>query len=205
MHLARDLASPRRRPLAAAVSAAALTLALFTGGAAGAPAASASTTATSGDGAPLAVTPPMGWNDWAHYQCGYTESTILQNARAMVSSGLAAKGYNTVTVDDCWMKTARDASGNLVADPTRFPDGMAYVGTQLHSLGLKFGIYEDAGTTTCGGYAGSGTTGRQDLADLFASWGVDYLKLDGCNVPAVSGQTTRSRRTGPRTRRCPRR
>ena len=21
---------------------------------------------------PLALTPPMGWNDWAHYQCGFT-------------------------------------------------------------------------------------------------------------------------------------
>jgi alpha-galactosidase len=68
---------------------------------------------------------------------------------------LAAKGYNTVTTDDCWMQAGRDADGNLQADPSRFPDGMAYVGQQLHALGLKFGIYEDAGTSTCGGYAGS--------------------------------------------------
>lgn len=150
--------------------------------------ASASPTATSGDGKSLAVTPPMGWNDWAHYQCGYTESTILANADALVSTGLAAKGYDTVTIDDCWMESARDSGGNLVANPSLFPDGMAYVGTYLHSLGLKFGIYEDAGTSTCGGYAGSWGHWQQD-ADLFASWGVDYLKLDGCNVPSVSGQT----------------
>ena len=148
----------------------------------------ASPTATSGDGASLALTPPMGWNDWAHYQCGYTEATILANANALVSSGLAAKGYNTVTIDDCWMETARNSAGNLVANPTMFPDGMAYVGSYLHSLGLKFGIYEDAGTETCGGYAGSWNHWTQD-ADLFASWGVDYLKLDGCNLPTVSGQT----------------
>ena len=154
-----------------------------------APAASASETATSGDGAALAVTPPMGWNDWAHYQCGYNEATILANANALVSTGLAAKGYNTVTIDDCWMNTSRDANGNLVANPTLFPDGMAYVGTYLHKLGLKFGIYEDAGTSTCGGYAGSWDHWTQD-ADLFASWGVDYLKLDGCNLPSVSGQTS---------------
>ncbi|QMU71074.1 ricin-type beta-trefoil lectin domain protein [Streptacidiphilus sp. P02-A3a] len=188
MHLRSEPGRPRRAPLASAASAALLTLAVLAGGATGAPSASASTTATSGDGAALAVTPPMGWNDWAHYQCGYNESTILQNARALVSSGLAAKGYNTVTIDDCWMESSRDSAGDLVANPTLFPDGMAYVGAQLHSMGLKFGIYEDAGTSTCGGYAGSWDHWQQD-ADLFASWGVDYLKLDGCNLPSVSGQT----------------
>ena len=188
MHLVPDPRRLRRRPLASAASAALLTLAVLAGGATGVPSASASTTATSGDGAALAATPPMGWNDWAHYQCGYDESTILQNAEALVSSGLAAKGYNTVTIDDCWMESSRDSAGNLVANPTMFPDGMAYVGAQLHSMGLKFGIYEDAGTSTCGGYAGSWDHWQQD-ADLFASWGVDYLKLDGCNLPSVSGQT----------------
>ncbi|MFC0548889.1 ricin-type beta-trefoil lectin domain protein [Kutzneria chonburiensis] len=138
--------------------------------------------------ATLADTPPMGWNDWAHYQCDFTEQTILANADALVSTGLAAKGYNTVTIDDCWMSKSRDGKGNLVADPARFPDGMAYVGRYLHDKGLRFGIYEDAGTLTCGGYPGSWDHFQQD-ADLFASWGVDYLKLDGCNLPSVAGQT----------------
>lgn len=158
--------------------------------------AHASTTATSGDGTPLAVTPPMGWNDWAHYQCGVTESIVEANARALVSSGLAAKGYNTVTVDDCWMASSRDANGNLVADSASFPDGMAALGSYLHGLGLKFGIYEDAGYATCGGRPGSGVPNgggadhfAQD-AKTFASWGVDYLKLDGCNVYTPPGETS---------------
>jgi len=146
------------------------------------PAATAAATPT------LAETPPMGWNDWAHYQCDFTEQTILSNADALVSTGLAAKGYNTVTIDDCWMAKSRDNKGNLVADPVKFPDGMAYVGQYLRKLGLKFGIYEDAGTLTCGGYPGSWNHFQQD-ADLFAGWGVDYLKLDGCNLPTVAGQT----------------
>jgi alpha-galactosidase len=136
----------------------------------------------------LAATPPMGWNDWAHYQCDFTEQTILANADALVSTGLAAKGYNTVTIDDCWMAKSRDGNGNLVADAVKFPDGMAYVGRYLHRKGLRFGIYEDAGTLTCGGYPGSWNHFQQD-ANLFASWGVDYLKLDGCNLPTVAGQT----------------
>ncbi|WP_307806345.1 NEW3 domain-containing protein [Streptomyces sp. FH025] len=133
-------------------------------------------------------TPPMGWNDWSYYQCGIDEKTILGNAQALVTTGLAKKGYDTVTIDDCWMAKQRDAKGDLVADPTLFPHGMAYVGRQLHQLGLKFGIYEDAGTSTCGGYPGSLDHWQQD-ADLFASWAVDYVKLDGCNVPTKPGET----------------
>ncbi|MHA7986702.1 NEW3 domain-containing protein [Rathayibacter sp. CAU 1779] len=136
----------------------------------------------------LALTPPMGWNDWSYYQCNIDESLILQQAKALVTTGLAKVGYDTVTIDDCWMQKQRDADGNLQADTTLFPDGMKYVADKVHALGLKFGIYEDAGTSTCGGYAGSWGHFTQD-ADLFASWGVDYVKLDGCNVPSVAGQT----------------
>ena len=104
----------------------------------------------------LAATPPMGWNDWAHYQCGFTAQTILANAKALVRTGLAADGYDTVTIDDCWMQKNRDAEGNLQANPDRFPHGMKPVVQAIHRMGLKFGIYEDAGYATCGGFAGSG-------------------------------------------------
>ncbi len=143
----------------------------------------------------LAPVPPLGWNDWAHYQCGFTGQTILANAKALVKTGLAASGYNTVTIDDCWMQKDRDAQGNLQVDPRRFPQGMKPVAEAVHALGLKFGIYEDAGYETCGGFAGSGAPkgGGKDHflqdAQLFASWGVDYLKLDGCNLYVPKGVT----------------
>lgn len=147
-------------------------------------------------GAPsLAATPPMGWNDWAHYQCNFTAQTILENAQALVHTGLAARGYDTVTIDDCWMQKDRDAKGDLQADPARFPHGMKAVVDEVHALGLKFGIYEDAGSTTCAEFAGSGEPqgGGKDHffqdALLFKSWGVDYLKLDGCNVYVPKGET----------------
>lgn len=152
------------------------------------PCLAASAPKTGANGGVLAQVPPMGWNDWAHYQCGFTAQTILDNAKALVQTGLAARGYNTVTIDDCWMQKNRDAEGNLQVDPGRFPKGMKPVADAVHALGLKFGIYEDAGYETCGGFAGSGEPkgGGADHflqdAKLFASWGVDYLKLDGCNV-----------------------
>jgi alpha-galactosidase len=143
----------------------------------------------------LALTPPMGWNDWAHYQCDYTAKTILANARALVRTGLAARGYHRVTIDDCWMRKQRSSSGNLQPNPKKFPLGMQVVSAQIHSLGLKFGIYEDAGYATCGGFAGSGIPhggGKAHFlqdARLFAHWRVDYLKLDGCNVYARKGES----------------
>ncbi|MGH8162475.1 MAG: alpha-galactosidase, partial [Gammaproteobacteria bacterium] len=90
----------------------------------------------------LAPTPPMGWNDWAHYQCHYTAKTILANAKALVSTGLAARGYDTVTIDDCWMSRHRNAAGELQPNPKRFPHGIAPVVAAVHAMGLKFGIYE---------------------------------------------------------------
>jgi alpha-galactosidase len=147
------------------------------------------------NGKMLAPTPPMGWNDWAHYQCDFTAQTILTNAKQLVKSGLAARGYNTVTIDDCWMQKDRDAKGDLQVDPQRFPQGMKPVAQAIHAMGLKFGIYEDAGYETCGKFAGSGVPdgGGSDHflqdARLFASWGVDYLKLDGCNVYVPAGGT----------------
>lgn len=143
----------------------------------------------------LAMTPPMGWNDWAHYQCGFTAQTITDNARALVTSGLAATGYKYVTIDDCWMQKERDSKGNLQTDAQRFPNGMRPVADTVHKLGLKFGVYEDSGYETCAGRAGSGEVqggGRnyfdQD-ARLFASWGVDYLKLDQCHFYIPQGMT----------------
>ncbi|KPI33846.1 Alpha-galactosidase [Actinobacteria bacterium OV450] len=144
---------------------------------------------------PLALTPPMGWNNWAHYMCDIDEAKVVANADALVSSGLAAKGYDTVTVDDCWMTKSRDADGSLVVDTQKFPHGMAWLGAHLHSKGLKFGIYEDAGSLTCERYPGSGSPegGGPDHyaqdARQFASWKVDYVKMDGCNLWVPPGTT----------------
>jgi alpha-galactosidase len=131
----------------------------------------------------VALTPPMGWNDWYQYRCGVTEDDVLANAKALVSSGLAKLGYQYVNLDDCWMAPQRAADGQLQADPTTFPHGIAWLAAQLHAMGLKLGVYESFGTTTCQGRPGSYGHYQQD-AGTFASWGVDYLKFDYCGVPA---------------------
>jgi hypothetical protein len=135
----------------------------------------------------LALTPPMGWNDWNAYGCNVSASLVEQTAAYLASSGMKAAGYEYVNIDDCWMSKSRDAAGNLVPDPTKFPNGIKAVADYVHQLGLKLGIYESAGTATCAGYPGSLGHETQDAA-TFASWGVDYLKYDNCNNQGIDYQ-----------------
>jgi alpha-galactosidase len=135
----------------------------------------------------LAKTPPMGFNDWNAFGCNVSEQLIKQTADFFVSSGMKDAGYKYVNIDDCWMTHNRDAEGRLVPDPVKFPDGIKGTADYVHSLGLKLGIYEDAGTKTCAGYPGS-LGHEQTDAQTFADWGVDYLKYDNCNN---AGSTTK--------------
>ncbi|HYN95951.1 MAG TPA: ricin-type beta-trefoil lectin domain protein [Pilimelia sp.] len=127
----------------------------------------------------LARTPQMGWNDWNAFGCNVTDSLVRQTADAMVSSGMAAAGYEYVNIDDCWSTRTRNSAGDLVPDPVKFPNGIKALADYVHSRGLKLGIYSSAGTTTCAGYPASLNNEVRD-ANLWASWGIDYLKYDNC-------------------------
>lgn len=130
----------------------------------------------------VAMTPPMGWNSWNHFQCNIDEAKIRGAADAMAASGMKAAGYQYIIIDDCW-QTGRDAQGNIIADPVKFPSGIKALADYIHSKGLKFGIYSDAGIKTCGGRPASRGHEFQD-ARQYAAWGVDYLKYDWCNTGA---------------------
>lgn len=135
----------------------------------------------------LALTPPMGWNSWNEFACDINEQLIRETADAMVSSGMKDAGYQYIVIDDCW-QISRDKEGNIVADPERFPSGIKALSDYIHSKGLKFGIYSDAGTQTCQERPGGRGYEFQD-ARTYAKWGVDYLKYDWChhgmqNAPA---------------------
>ncbi len=128
----------------------------------------------------LAPTPPMGWNSWNTFQTHITEDLIKHTADVMVESGMKDAGYTYLVLDDGWMAMERDSiTGNLVPDPKKFPHGMKAVADYVHSKGLKFGLYNCAGTKTCAGYPGTRGYEYQD-ARFYASLGIDYLKFDWC-------------------------
>jgi hypothetical protein len=128
------------------------------------------------------------------YQCfqnngGCTHATAdsaMQVANLMISLGLKDVGYQYLNIDDCWHSKSRNSSGFLVPDPSKWPQGMKPVVDKIHGMGLKFGLYGDAGTMTCAGYPGSQGHEVQD-AKTIASWGVDYWKHDACYTPCITG------------------
>jgi alpha-galactosidase len=122
----------------------------------------------------------MGWNSWNKFACNVNEQVVRATADAMVSSGMRDAGYQYVVIDDCW-HGPRDANGFITVDTQKFPSGIKALADYVHSKGLKFGIYSDAGRLTCGGRPGSQGHEYQD-ALTYARWGADYLKYDWCST-----------------------
>ena len=142
--------------------------------------------------------PFLGWQSWcAVGKCGTDacyDRQIRQTADAMHANGMAALGFEWIVIDDCWHPT-RDANGTLVPFAEYFPHGMKAVADYVHSLGLKFGLYTSVGTLTChkGWSPGSFGYYEQDAA-LFASWGIDYVKMDWCGEnKSIAGHQNFSR------------
>lgn len=133
-------------------------------------------------GPDLALTPPMGWNSYNTFCCEPTEALIKEAADAMVSTGLRDAGYVYINIDDGWMAKERDADGNLVPDPVKFPNGMKVVVDYIHDNGLKAGIYLGCGIRTYGERPGSFGYEKKD-AMLIASLGFDLLKYDYRDLP----------------------
>lgn len=136
----------------------------------------------------LALTPPMGWNSWNTFAVNINEELIKGVADKMVSSGMKDAGYTYLVLDDGWMSMERDSiTGNLIADPEKFPSGIEALISYVHSKRLKFGLYNCAGTKTCAGYPGTRGYEFQD-ARYYAKLGIDYLKFDWCNTEGINAK-----------------
>lgn len=131
----------------------------------------------------LALTPPMGWNSWNVFAHEVTAEVVVRTAEQMVANGMRDLGYQYVNIDDFWHADRRAPDGRPLANPDTFPDGIAAVADAVHALGLKLGIYSDAGDMTCGRCFGGNGFEEVD-ARTYADWGVDLLKYDYCFAPA---------------------
>ena len=137
--------------------------------------------AANAQSAAVAQTPPMGWNSWNYFAGRVTDKDIRDSADQIVASGMRDAGYLYVNIDDTW-EGERDANGVLHSNE-KFPD-MKALADYVHSKGLKIGIYSSPGPKTCAGFEGSLGHEEQD-AQLYASWGIDYLKYDLCSFHTV--------------------
>lgn len=132
----------------------------------------------------LARTPQMGWNSWNKFNCNINEQLVRETADIMDSLGLIEAGYIYLNMDDCW-HGERDSLGFITENKEKFPSGLKTLADYVHSKGLKFGIYSDAGRKTCAGFPGSFGHEYQD-AIRYAQWGVDYLKYDWCAAKDIN-------------------
>lgn len=156
---------------------------------------------------PLAQKPPMGWNSWNF--CldednfpifeRLTENSILEQAKALVESGMLAAGYEYLVLDDGYQNAKRDYKGRLQGHARRFRNGIPTLIQEVKALGLKFGIYAVPGTLTCAqqyqDYVADnlGSMGFEVTdADAFAEWGVDFLKYDWCRAHLNDGLEAKS-------------
>lgn len=137
------------------------------------------------------VAPPlMGWSSWNTYHVNISQELIESQADALVRSGLREAGYRYINIDDGFFGY-RDSTGLMHANAQRFPRGMRVVADYIHSLGLRAGIYSDAGDNTCGSIydgdangVGSGLYGheRQDMELYLNAWNYDFIKIDYCGA-----------------------
>jgi Alpha galactosidase A/Alpha galactosidase C-terminal beta sandwich domain len=141
--------------------------------------------------------PPMGWSSWNSFSNTIDSKIAMEQAKAMVSSGMKQAGYQYINIDEGWWLGTRDANGNITVDAKQWPalqpgehnGDMSNIATFIHGLGLKAGIYTDAGEAGCGFYGpdlgppmphtGSEGHYNQDFLQ-FAEWGFDYVKVDWC-------------------------
>ena len=141
---------------------------------------------------PQAVKPPlMGWSSWNAYMVDISDSIIIHQADLIVERGLKDAGYGNVNIDDGFFGY-RDQRGYMIPHPQRFPGGSAQmrsISDHIHSLGLKAGIYSDAGDNTCGSSYNKDLNGIgaglwmhdvQDADQYFNNWNFDFIKIDYC-------------------------
>jgi hypothetical protein len=138
----------------------------------------------------------MGWNSWNSFANLVNSQIVQHQAQTMAANGMKDAGYEYVVIDEGWWLGERDAAGNIIVDAKQWPaiqpgekDGdMSNIATYIHSLGLKAGIYIDAGKDGCSmfpdsgpKYFGTGSEGHYEQDFLqFSKWGFDYVKVDWC-------------------------
>jgi alpha-galactosidase len=152
----------------------------------------------------LSLTPTLGWNSWNCWAGAVDQEKILRSARAMAASGLVHHGWSYINIDDTW-QGVRDPQTHALQANEKFPD-MKGLANEVHSLGLKLGIYSTPWITSYATHAGGSADNPEGAwtrpagpkqpnrkikpwaigtysfapndAKQWAEWGIDYLKYD---------------------------
>jgi len=136
----------------------------------------------------MAFDPPMmGWSTWNTFALKINEQLIRNQADAMVKTGLKKVGYQYINIDDGYWN-GRGDDNQLRINTQIFPSGMRALSDYIHHLGLKAGIYSDAGDNSCssgnmqswGMNVGLYHHEKEDCELYFNKWNYDFIKVDYC-------------------------
>eukprot|EP01084_Bolivina_argentea_P083286 150814_1 len=135
----------------------------------------------------VARSPPMGWSSWNLYHRNFTVQDFENAVNVFTTTSMQKMGYEYINVDGGWWWSVnnsvhRNSSGYAYVDPAKYPQGIESLIDMIHSKGLKYGHYTDAGEAACSGDKQMSEHYMPQDIELFISWGVDMIKVDGCNV-----------------------
>ena len=148
----------------------------------------------------ISLTPPIGWNGWNSWARLIDREKVIASANAMVNMGLSKHGWTYINIDDGW-QGYRTANNYALQPNKKFPDFKGMI-DEIHSKGLKLGLYSTPWITSYAGFGGGSSNfedgalpdsiinnkrsfryigkyrfEKQDAIQM-AQWGVDYLKYD---------------------------
>lgn len=101
--------------------------------------------------------PPRGLNTFDHYPFDELNETLVMQLADAMALQLSASGYEYLVIDGGWADskwpngtryTHLDKYGRPIAAPERYPSGMQWLGDQVRSRGLKFGLWTIRGVHT---------------------------------------------------------
>ncbi len=148
----------------------------------------------------ISLTPPIGWNGWNSWARLIDREKVIASANAMVNMGLSKHGWTYINIDDGW-QGYRTANNYALQPNNKFPEFKGMI-DEIHSKGLKLGLYSTPWITSYAGFGGGSSNfengalpdsivnnkrsfryigkyrfEKQDAIQM-AQWGVDYLKYD---------------------------
>jgi len=145
------------------------------------------------------LTPLMGFSSWNAFGENVSQEKMLGISKKMIELGICEYGYSYINIDSGWQKEY-GGEFDAIMPNEKFPD-MKKMCDEIHSLGLKCGIYSTPMLTAWGcpkelpsipgctvgepdhrfslQNGGIGTVRKEKNNALqWARWGFDYLKYD---------------------------
>lgn len=158
------------------------------------------------------VTPLLGFTTWNAFAQHVTQKNVSDSAKNMVKYGLTEYGYRYINIDSGWQHQY-GGEFDAIQPNHKFPD-MKGLTDEIHSLGLKCGIYSTPMLTAWGcpnefSSIPGCTLGDPDIrfadtnggigiirkeknnAKQWEAWGFDYLKYDWKPTDPVNAELMR--------------